>query len=641
MAQEKQSRVDATKAAAEHYAAAADQLTAKPWPSATLESTFAAARQRGEASEHVHGKDYLKTEAAAIRREAAELKDDAGAKKLGERMQAFDKKLTATAEHVGDKNLDKGVNRYLADLGNTADKGKTILAGLDKQTAPTHAAPTGKFKYEHRAVEGATEVAKAMSTSEKLSKEDRTKYAELGKKLEAASGTIHDKASAKEAHKLAQAAMKEMAPAMKQAADKSAEIGKGKSEFASAQQHFNHNDKLAKLKTTVETARATDSKAQATVKDLGAKVAEAEKPAMASKVEARQAAEELAKAKAGQDSANVQIGKLQAVRDGTEKTFNEAQAKYDALKKENQDSVFGGHLSGSKAKEEAALAELDKAKDAHRAAELKLADAKDKAGPLPNQVAEAQAKFDAKAEASSLANKHLSGMQAELDKATKVAEGSRKSLEDGAAALTKAGGKVPKDLALEMAAKPTAREASNSAEAVRVATDAHTMSSGKAESKAVNAVVREAVPEKASLWKAMEPNQRLNAEGVTPLMLAAREGNAAVVKEMVARGGDVNAKTNDGRSAKDFAPGNKEVEAALRTSERAGSSKSLEEVQPTSGRASTKSIVEAGHRTLGMADSKAPESQLNRFVTVVHAEPTKAPEPVKTAPVREIGERSM
>jgi hypothetical protein len=124
-----------------------------------------------------------------------------------------------------------------------------------------------------------------------------------------------------------------------------------------------------------------------------------------------------------------------------------------------------------------------------------------------------------------------------------------------------------------------------------------------------------------SALTSVEPNARLNTEGVTPLMVAARMGDAPMVKELLAKGADPSLKNADGKTARDIA-GSPEVAKAIESA-----SRNLEN-QAFKVREDAAATRPAPNNSAPGADhsvSSAPESMFSGSSARAAAAPTAAP----------------
>lgn len=688
--------VTSMRNSAEHFAKAAEQLADKG--RLRDESHYAKGKAEGKVDGRVAGRDTLKAEAGELRKEAASVRDAAGAKKLGDRIARLDVAMqVSTAQAArdnpghrlfrpaeastfssmfsfsnkdmlkpGDKQTAPGANledakaslRKIApaiDQGRAAfHEGNKVRDQLRAQEGP-HSSK-GPFKAEHRAVEGAERAARALSTSEKLDKASRDKYAALADKLHNSNAKIHDKASASAAYKEAQAAAKAMKADAPKATDKAREVRSGLQQAKGPSHHkSDHSVKVAKATTALAKADRAVATTQKELKAATEKVAEAGKPLAAAKAEAEAATKAVQPLEKKLSDEMTKLTSAEKANEKAQADLAAAQKKLETIQAENKASLFGGLFGGAKKEEEAAKA-VAKAQEAVKATDGKLQGAK-------ADVATALTAVDKAKETQTLTTEKLAGLekahaaaQAEVTRLNASAEAAAKAREASAAQLTKLDGKphkeplpnaeklaaqaeakeagrhkgdkpkadpdksapakdgapkdgpaknvekdaqgkatptkdgaAPKEPAKDAAAKdapatktgPEAASKEAAAKEVRAAATAAGYASSVSaadktaergsnpENKQANTThgrnesSTTAVERVRSTLTSVEPNARLNAEGVTPLMVAARMGDVPMVKELVAKGADLTLKNNEGKTAMDIAAGNKEVSRVL------------------------------------------------------------------------------
>lgn len=688
------------KAAAGHFATAAEQLASKS--GLQNESVYARAKSEGKMAPEVAGRDTLRKEAEGLRKDAGLVKDEAGAKKLGERIAKLDSSMQATAQHMtrprvsifsqdngaakGKEPVTEATQKALrTSLAPAIEQGRQAYAEASKLREPARSNTAsnykGAYKEEHKAVAGAERTARALASSEKLDKPTRDKYAAVADKLHKANDGIHDKASAKAAYKEAQGQMRAMAGDVKRATDKVAETKAGMKQYASVHKHHEQSAKVAKATSHLATAEVKSSKAQKEAKAASANVAEAAKPLGAAKAEVEAQQEKLKPLEAALKDASNKLAAAEKDFGKADSAVKAAQQKLEAVQAENKASLFGG-LFGGKAKEEEAAKALAKAQDGLKGAEGRLTDARGKTETVLNSVEKAKGDLTQATEKLSAVEKTHAAAQAEATRLSAAAEAAGKARESAAAALTKLDGKAhkepmpnaekiaaraeakaapspekqskeaPKEAVKdgkEVAAKPgvpskevapqpdasKAKEVAPAKDArtepakadthslggatraegpaAPTRTEAHTLSSTARTAESVGGKDARAEPAKAdahpvggatraaegaaakdvggstrsaaesspvgqirSTLASVEPNARLNKEGVTPLMVAARMGDAPMVKELLAKGADPSLKNAEGKTARDIA-GSPEVAKAIESAARNLDNRSLAE----------------------------------------------------------------
>lgn len=668
--------VTSMRNSAEHFAKAAEQLADKG--RLRDESHYAKGKAEGKVDGRVAGRDTLKAEAGELRKEAASVRDAAGAKKLGDRIARLDVAMqVSTAQAARDnpghrlfrpaeastfssmfsfsnKDMPKPGDKQNAPGANLEDAKaslRKIAPAIDQGRAAFHEgnkardqlraqegphSSKGPFKAEHRAVEGAERAARALSTSEKLDKASRDKYAALADKLHNSNAKIHDKASASAAYKEAQAAAKAMKADAPKATDKAREVRSGLQQAKGPSHHkSDHSVKVAKATTALAKADRAVATTQKELKAATEKVTEAAKPLAATKAEleaASKAVQPLEK------KLSDEMTKLTSVEKAHEKAQGDlaaAQKKLETIQAENKASLFGGLFGGAKKEEEAAKA-VAKAQEAVKATDGKLQGAK-------ADVATALTAVDKAKETQTLTTEKLAGLekahaaaQAEVARLNASAEAAAKARETSAAQLTKLDGKphkeplpnaekiaaqaeakeagrhkgdkpkadpdkatpakdgapkdgpaknvekdapgkaapakdgaAPKELAKDVPAKDAAatKAGPEAAAPKEVAANKTAERGTNPENNQANSThgrnESTAVEKVRSTLTSVEPNARLNAEGVTPLMVAARMGDVPMVKELIAKGADLTLKNNEGKTAMDIAAGNKDVSRVL------------------------------------------------------------------------------
>ena len=688
------------KAAAGHFATAAEQLASKS--GLQNEAVYARAKSEGKMAPEVAGRDTLRKEAEGLRKDAGLVKDEAGAKKLGERIAKLDSSMQATAQHMtrprvsifsqdngapkGKEPVTEATQKALrTSLAPAIEQGRQAYAEAsklrDSARSNTAANYKGAYKEEHKAVAGAERTARALASSEKLDKPTRDKYAAVADKLHKANDGIHDKASAKAAYKEAQGQMRAMAGDVKRATDKVAETKAGMKQYASVHKHHEQSAKVAKATSHLATAEVKSAKAQKEAKAAAANLAEAAKPLGAAKAEVEAQQEKMKPLEAALKDASNKLAAAEKDFGKADSAVKAAQQKLEAVQAENKASLFGG-LFGGKAKEEEAAKALAKAQEGLKGAEGRLTEARGKTETALNSVEKAKGDLSQATEKLSAVEKTHAAAQAEATRLSAAAEAAGKARESAAAALTKLDGKshkepmpnaekiaaraeakaapspekqskeAPKEAVKdvkEVAAKPGvpskevapqpdaskakevapakdartepakadthslggATRAEGSAAPTR--TEAHTLSSTARTAESVGGKDARAEPAKAdahpvggatraaegaaakdvggstrsaaesspvgqirSTLASVEPNARLNKEGVTPLMVAARMGDAPMVKELLAKGADPSLKNAEGKTARDIA-GSPEVAKAIESAARNLDNRSLAE----------------------------------------------------------------
>ncbi len=688
------------KAAAGHFATAAEQLASKS--GLQNEAVYARAKSEGKMAPEVAGRDTLRKEAEGLRKDAGLVKDEAGAKKLGERIAKLDSSMQATAQHMtrprvsifsqdngapkGKEPVTEATQKALrTSLAPAIEQGRQAYAEASKLREPARSNTAsnykGAYKEEHKAVAGAERTARALASSEKLDKPTRDKYAAVADKLHKANDGIHDKASAKAAYKEAQGQMRAMAGDVKRATDKVAETKAGMKQYASVHKHHEQSAKVAKATSHLATAEVKSAKAQKEAKAAAANLAEAAKPLGAAKAEVEAQQEKMKPLEAALKDASNKLAAAEKDFGKADSAVKAAQQKLEAVQAENKASLFGG-LFGGKAKEEEAAKALAKAQEGLKGAEGRLTEARGKTETALNSVEKAKGDLSQATEKLSAVEKTHAAAQAEATRLSAAAEAAGKARESAAAALTKLDGKshkepmpnaekiaaraeakaapspekqskeAPKEAVKdvkEVAAKPgvpskevapqpdasKAKEVAPAKEArteppkadthslggatraegsaAPTRTEAHTLSSTARTAESVGGKDARAEPAKAdahpaggatraaegaaakdvggstrsaaesspvgqirSTLASVEPNARLNKEGVTPLMVAARMGDAPMVKELLAKGADPSLKNAEGKTARDIA-GSPEVAKAIESAARNLDNRSLAE----------------------------------------------------------------
>lgn len=659
------------KAAAGHFATAAEQLASKS--GLQNEAVYARAKSEGKMAPEVAGRDTLRKEAEGLRKDAGLVKDEAGAKKLGERIAKLDASMQATAQHMNRPRVsifsqDYGVPKnkepispatqqaLRTSLAPAIEQGRQAYAEAAKLREPARSSTPasnykGAHKEEHKAVLGAERTARALASSEKLDKPTRDKYAAIADKLHKANDGIHDKASAKAAYKEAQGQMRAMAGDVKRATDKVAETRAGMKQYASVHKHHEQSTKIANATSHLATAEVKSSKAQKEAKAAAANVAEAAKPLGAAKAEVEAQQEKMKPLEAALKDASNKLTSAEKDFAKADSAVKVAQQKLEAIQAENKASLFGG-IFGGKAKEEEAAKALAKAQEGLKGAEGRLTEARGNTETALNSVEKAKSDLTQAVEKLSTVEKAHAAAQAEATRLSAAADAASKARDSAAAALTKLDGKshkepmpnaerlaaradtkashapekqgkdAPKEAAPKEAAKdgkevvakpgvPSKEVApqqdaskakdgtlSKDARAEPTRAEAQTISGTARAAESVGAKDARAEPAKSdthsvggatraaessspvgqirSALTSVEPNARLNKEGVTPLMVAARMGDAPMVKELLAKGADPSLKNADGKTARDIA-GSPEVAKVIESAARNLESRSLAE----------------------------------------------------------------
>lgn len=704
------------KAAAGHFATAAEQLASKS--GLQNEAVYARAKSEGKMAPEVAGRDTLRKEAEGLRKDAGLVKDEAGAKKLGERIAKLDTSMQATAQHMNRPRVsifsqDYGVPKnkepispatqqaLRTSLAPAIEQGRQAYAEAAKLREPARSSTPasnykGAHKEEHKAVLGAERTARALASSEKLDKPTRDKYAAIADKLHKANDGIHDKASAKAAYKEAQGQMRAMAGDVKRATDKVAETRAGMKQYASVHKHHEQSTKIAKATSHLATAEVKSSKAQKEAKAAAANVAEAAKPLGAAKAEVEAQQEKMKPLEAALKDASNKLTSAEKDFAKADSAVKVAQQKLEAIQAENKASLFGG-IFGGKAKEEEAAKALAKAQEGLKGAEGRLTEARGNTETALNSVEKAKSDLTQAVEKLSTVEKAHAAAQAEATRLSAAADAASKARDSAAAALTKLDGKshkepmpnaerlaaradtkashapekqgkdAPKEAAPKEAAKdgkevvakpgvPSKEVApqqdaskakdgtlSKDARAEPTRAEAQTISGTARAAESVGAKDARAEPAKSdthsvggatraaessspvgqirSALTSVEPNARLNTEGVTPLMVAARMGDAPMVKELLAKGADPSLKNADGKTARDIA-GSPEVAKAIESA-----SRNLEN-QAFKVREDAAATRPAPNNSAPGADhsvSSAPESMFSGSSARAAAAPTAAP----------------
>lgn len=704
------------KAAAGHFATAAEQLASKS--GLQNEAVYARAKSEGKMAPEVAGRDTLRKEAEGLRKDAGLVKDEAGAKKLGERIAKLDTSMQATAQHMNRPRVsifsqDYGVPKnkepispatqqaLRTSLAPAIEQGRQAYAEAAKLREPARSSTPasnykGAHKEEHKAVLGAERTARALASSEKLDKPTRDKYAAIADKLHKANDGIHDKASAKAAYKEAQGQMRAMAGDVKRATDKVAETRAGMKQYASVHKHHEQSTKIAKATSHLATAEVKSSKAQKEAKAAAANVAEAAKPLGAAKAEVEAQQEKMKPLEAALKDASNKLTSAEKDFAKADSAVKAAQQKLEAIQAENKASLFGG-IFGGKAKEEEAAKALAKAQEGLKGAEGRLTEARGNTETALNSVEKAKSDLTQAVEKLSTVEKAHAAAQAEATRLSAAADAASKARDSAAAALTKLDGKshkepmpnaerlaaradtkashapekqgkdAPKEAAPKEAAKdgkevvakpgvPSKEVApqqdaskakdgtlSKDARAEPTRAEAQTISGTARAAESVGAKDARAEPAKSdthsvggatraaessspvgqirSALTSVEPNARLNTEGVTPLMVAARMGDAPMVKELLAKGADPSLKNADGKTARDIA-GSPEVAKAIESA-----SRNLEN-QAFKVREDAAATRPAPNNSAPGADhsvSSAPESMFSGSSARAAAAPTAAP----------------
>ena len=709
------------KAAAGHFATAAEQLASKS--GLQNEAVYARAKSEGKMAPEVAGRDTLRKEAEGLRKDAGLVKDEAGAKKLGERIAKLDTSMQATAQHMNRPRVsifsqDYGVPKnkepispatqqaLRTSLAPAIEQGRQAYAEAAKLREPARSSTPasnykGAHKEEHKAVLGAERTARALASSEKLDKPTRDKYAAIADKLHKANDGIHDKASAKAAYKEAQGQMRAMAGDVKRATDKVAETRAGMKQYASVHKHHEQSTKIANATSHLATAEVKSSKAQKEAKAAAANVAEAAKPLGAAKAEVEAQQEKMKPLEAALKDASNKLTSAEKDFAKADSAVKVAQQKLEAIQAENKASLFGG-IFGGKAKEEEAAKALAKAQEGLKGAEGRLTEARGNTETALNSVEKAKSDLTQAVEKLSTVEKAHAAAQAEATRLSAAADAASKARDSAAAALTKLDGKshkepmpnaerlaaradtkashapekqgkdapkeaAPKEAAPKEAAKdgkevvakpgvPSKEVApqqdaskakdgtlSKDARAEPTRAEAQTISGTARAAESVGAKDARAEPAKSdthsvggatraaessspvgqirSALTSVEPNARLNTEGVTPLMVAARMGDAPMVKELLAKGADPSLKNADGKTARDIA-GSPEVAKAIESA-----SRNLEN-QAFKVREDAAATRPAPNNSAPGADhsvSSAPESMFSGSSARAAAAPTAAP----------------
>ena len=704
------------KAAAGHFATAAEQLASKS--GLQNEAVYARAKSEGKMAPEVAGRDTLRKEAEGLRKDAGLVKDEAGAKKLGERIAKLDTSMQATAQHMSRPRVsifsqDYGVPKnkepispatqqaLRTSLAPAIEQGRQAYAEAAKLREPARSSTPasnykGAHKEEHKAVLGAERTARALASSEKLDKPTRDKYAAIADKLHKANDGIHDKASARAAYKEAQGQMRAMAGDVKRATDKVAETRAGMKQYASVHKHHEQSTKIANATSHLATAEVKSSKAQKEAKAAAANVAEAAKPLGAAKAEVEAQQEKMKPLEAALKDASNKLTSAEKDFAKADSAVKVAQQKLEAIQAENKASLFGG-IFGGKAKEEEAAKALAKAQEGLKGAEGRLTEARGNTETALNSVEKAKSDLTQAVEKLSTVEKAHAAAQAEATRLSAAADAASKARDSAAAALTKLDGKshkepmpnaerlaaradtkashapekqgkdAPKEAAPKEAAKdgkevvakpgvPSKEVApqqdaskakdgtlSKDARAEPTRAEAQTISGTARAAESVGAKDARAEPAKSdthsvggatraaessspvgqirSALTSVEPNARLNKEGVTPLMVAARMGDAPMVKELLAKGADPSLKNADGKTARDIA-GSPEVAKAIESA-----SRNLEN-QAFKVREDAAATRPAPNNSAPGADhsvSSAPESMFSGSSARAAAAPTAAP----------------
>lgn len=642
--------VNAIKTSAGHFATAAEQLANKGMPH--LESTYTKMKADGQVDPKVAGRDTLRDEAEKIRKEAAAVKDEPGARKLGDRLARLDGTLQATAAQVAKQSPDLATTTRVSGRGHTTttlepnellrsklapaiEQGRLAYAEGSKFQAQAQAQHgkaqhyAGPHKDEHKSVAGAERTARALASSEKLDKATRDKYAAVADKLGKLNEGIHDKASARAAYKEAQHQMHAAAGDIKRATDRHAETRAGMAQYAALGKHNAHVKEVALGTQKLATAEAGVAKAKSAANEANEKVTAASKPLASAKeeVEAKTKAvapaeEKLKDASAKLDSAEKALGK-------TDAAVKAAQAKLEAIQAENKASLFGGFFGGSKKEAEAAKA-LEGAKQAHTVAEGKVNGLREGVESARSAAETAKQDLAQATEKLAGAEKVHAAAQSEATRLNAAVDSAQKNREEQAAKLSKLDGKshketlpnyeklaaaseskghkhdhpvepkapgkgaekdagapvakseaAPKEPTKNVTPDVTKADAPKVSPEIKPASPAkepstpaakhdnhsatHTPADAKAPGKEAAASAGPA-ESKASHVRgtlaSVDPNARLNPEGVTPLMVAARTGDRALVQELLSKGADPSIKNSDGKTALQVA-GTKEVATVL------------------------------------------------------------------------------
>ncbi len=452
------------KAAAGHFATAAEQLASKS--GLQNEAVYARAKSEGKMAPEVAGRDTLRKEAEGLRKDAGLVKDEAGAKKLGERIAKLDTSMQATAQHMSRPRVsifsqDYGVPKnkepispatqqaLRTSLAPAIEQGRQAYAEAAKLREPARSSTPasnykGAHKEEHKAVLGAERTARALASSEKLDKPTRDKYAAIADKLHKANDGIHDKASARAAYKEAQGQMRAMAGDVKRATDKVAETRAGMKQYASVHKHHEQSTKIANATSHLATAEVKSSKAQKEAKAAAANVAEAAKPLGAAKAEVEAQQEKMKPLEAALKDASNKLTSAEKDFAKADSAVKVAQQKLEAIQAENKASLFGG-IFGGKAKEEEAAKALAKAQEGLKGAEGRLTEARGNTETALNSVEKAKSDLTQAVEKLSTVEKAHAAAQAEATRLSAAADAASKARDSAAAALTKLDGKSHKE----------------------------------------------------------------------------------------------------------------------------------------------------------------------------------------------------